>query len=568
EGHAAFAALDRARGFMEESGRPFEAALATTRAGNLFTTHTPVAAGFDRFPPALVEQYLGRYAGESLGISVRDLLALGRTDADAASEPFNMAYLAIRGSGAVNGVSRLHGKVSRRIFHVLFPRWPEADVPIGHVTNGVHMATWDSHEADELWTRTSSKKRWLEPTEALESQMVRVSDADLWRFRAEVRRQLVGYVRGKLSLQVEMSGGMPQEVEQARTVFNPDALTLGFARRFATYKRPNLLLHDPGRFAGLLRDSDRPVQFIVAGKAHPADLEGQAMIREWSDFIRQNNVRSHVVFLSDYDMLLTGRLVQGVDVWINTPRRPWEACGTSGMKVLVNGGLNLSELDGWWAEAYAPDLGWALGDGAEHDNDPAWDAAEAEALYTLLEKEVIPEFYDRDASGIPVRWVARVRNSMARLTPRYSANRSVREYTEDYYLPAAEAYRKRAARKGARGAEIAKERQDLERGWGNIRIGDVEVTEDGGMRVYEARIHLGSLDPERLTVEVYADATGDEEPLRQVMERGRPLEAENGFSYGARVAATRSASDFTIRIIPRLPGVKVPLEDGHILWQR
>ncbi|MGB8959285.1 MAG: hypothetical protein WCC00_09805, partial [Candidatus Aminicenantales bacterium] len=229
---------------------------------------------------------------------------------------------------------------------------------------------------------------------------------------------------------------------------------------------------------------------------------------------------------------------------------------------------NLSELDGWWAEAYAPDLGWALGDGAEHDEDPAWDAAEAEALYALIKKEVIPEFYDRDASGIPLKWVTRVRNSMARLTPRFSANRTVREYTEDYYLPAAAAFRKRAARKGALGSEIANQRQALDRGWGDIRFGDVQVTEEGGMRVFEARVHLGSLDPEWLSVEVYADAIGDGEPIREAMERGRPLEAENGFSYSARVAAARPAADFTVRVVPRLPGVRVPLEDAHILWQR
>ena len=568
EGHAAFAALDRAREFKEMTGRPFEAALAATRAGNLFTTHTPVAAGFDRFAPELVEQYLGRFARDVLGVPIRDLLALGRRDPDDAAEPFNMAYLAIRASGAVNGVSRLHGQVSRRLFSVLFPRWPEAEVPIGHVTNGVHMATWHSLEADELWTRASSAKRWLDRTEPLEAQMAGVSDADLWRFRASCRRSLVAYVRQKLSRQLEMSGGMPEEIEYAGTVFNPDALTLGFARRFAAYKRPNLLLHDPERLLALLRDLDRPVQFIISGKAHPADREGQAMIQEWSDFIRTNKAGHHVVFLSDYDMLLTGHLVQGVDVWINTPRRPWEACGTSGMKVLVNGGLNLSELDGWWAEAYAPDLGWALGDGAEHGEDPAWDAVEAEALYTLLEKEVIPEFYDRDASGIPLNWIARVRNSMARLTPRYSANRSVREYTEDYYLPAAAEFRKRAARKGTLGAELANEKHALDGGWANVRIGDVKVTEDGGTHVFEARVHLGSLDPERVSVEVYADGLPGGRPVSETMQRGRPLEGENGFSYTARMDAGRPASDFTVRVVPRLPGIKVPLEAAQILWQR
>jgi len=568
EGHAGFAALDRARSFMKATGRPFDAALAATRAGNLFTTHTPVDAGFDRFAPALVEQYLGRYARDILGLPVRDLLGLGRMDPGDDREPFNMAYLAIRTSGAVNGVSRLHEEVSRRIFRGLFPRWPEAEVPVEHVTNGVHMPTWHSAWADEFWTKSSSKKRWLDPTEALEDQMARVPDAELWRFRVECRRRLVDYVRTKLARQNEMIGGLPEEVERAKSVFNPEALTLGFARRFAPYKRPNLLLHDPDRLLRVLRNGDRPVQLIIAGKAHPADLEGQAMIRQWSDFIRGRRAEDHVVFLSDYDMLLTGHLVQGVDVWINTPRRPWEACGTSGMKVLVNGGLNLSELDGWWAEAYSPEVGWAIGDGREHGEDPAWDAAEAEALYDLLEREVIPEFYERDASGIPLRWVARVRNSLARLTPRFSANRTVREYTEDYYLPAAAAFRSRSAGNGKLGADIAAKRKALDRGWPNVRIGQVQVTEDGGTRIFEAHVHLGSLDPDWVAVEVYAEGTAPEGPVREILQRGRPLEAENGFSFSGHVPADRPASDFTVRVVPRLPGVKVPLELDHILWQR
>ena len=240
-------------------------------------------------------------------------------------------------------------------------------------------------------------------------------------------------------------------------------MTLGFARRFATYKRPNLLLHDPERLLRLLTNPERPVQLIIAGKAHPEDRAGQALIHEWIHFIRRPETRAHIVFLSDYDMLLTEHLVQGVDVWINTPRRPWEACGTSGMKVLVNGGINLSELDGWWAEAYTPEVGWALGDGLEHDDDPAWDAVEAEALYDLLEGEVIPEFYARDESGIPTAWVKRMRESMARLTPRFSANRTVREYTEQYYIPASAAYRERSADKGASGVQVVNWRQALER---------------------------------------------------------------------------------------------------------
>ncbi len=479
EGHAAFAVLERARTFMEETGQPFEVALAVTRAGNLFTTHTPVPVGFDRFAPVLIEQYLGWYAQNKLGISLHDLLALGRRDPNDSSEPFNMTYLALRGSGAVNGVSRLHGQVSRRLFQPLFARWPEDEVPVGHVTNGVHMSSWDSEETDALWTGSCGKDRWLGTLETLEADMRKLSDYRLWECRASARQSLIEYVRERLSRQLEAAGATPEEVEGAKHLFDPNALTLGFARRFTSYKRPNLLLHDSERLLRILTDPRRPVQLIIAGKAHPADLAGQAMIQEWTRFIRRTEARNQVIFLSDYDMLLTGQLVQGVDVWINTPRRPWEACGTSGMKVLVNGGLNLSELDGWWAEAFRPEVGWALGDGREHDDDPAWDAAEAETLYDLLEQEVIPEFYTRDENGIPTAWVARVRESMAQLTPRCSANRTVREYTEQHYLPAAAAFRERAADKGAVGKQVVDWQQALKQRWARLRFGEVKVESDG-----------------------------------------------------------------------------------------
>ncbi len=440
EGHAAFAVLERASDTMVSKSLPFEKALALTRVGNLFTTHTAVPAGFDRFAPALIEPYLGSYARNKLGISLRDLLALGRANPNDSGEPFNMAYLAIRGSGAVNGVSRLHGQVSRRLFAPLFPGRREEDVPIGHVTNGVHMPTWDSDRSDALWTEACGKDRWLGTTEDLAGSIRQVSDEKLWGLRVESRKCLVEFTRKRLALQLAVSGAPPAEVEEAKHLFHPDALTLGFARRFAAYKRPNLLLRDPERLLRILTDTARPVQLILAGKAHPQDHDGQALILEWMKFLRRPEARPHVIFLSDYDMRLTEHLVQGVDVWINTPKRPWEASGTSGMKVLVNGGLNLSELDGWWAEAYAPEVGWALGDGLEHGDDPGLDGREADALYGLLEREVVPEYYARNGNGIPVAWTGRIRESMARLTPEFSANRTVREYTERYYLPAAEAY--------------------------------------------------------------------------------------------------------------------------------
>ena len=567
EGHAAFAVLERARGFMQATGQPFEAALAATRAGNLFTTHTAVAAGFDRFAPELIAQYLGDYASRKLGIPLQALLALGRQHGEDAAEPFNMAYLAIRGSGAVNGVSRLHGQVSRGLFSPLFPRWPVAEVPISHVTNGVHMPTWDSAQADALWTEACGKDRWLGTMESVEQDIRQVPDAKLWAFRSAASIALVAFARERLSRQLAASGAPSREVRQARTLFDPKALTLGFARRFATYKRPNLLLHDPERLLRLLADPLRPVQLILAGKAHPADLPGQALIQEWTRFIRRPEVRPHVIFLSDYDMRMSEQLVQGVDVWLNTPRRPWEACGTSGMKALVNGGLNLSELDGWWAEAYSPDLGWALGDGREHGEDPAHDAAEAVTLYERLEQEVIPEFYDRDPQGIPRAWTARMRESMARLTPRYSANRTVREYTESLYLPRAEAYRARMAGQGAAGRELAAWRLRVDQAWDELRFGACTVETADGEHRFEVRVHLGRLDPEAVAVELFADGGGA--PERWPMKLLRPLEdAPGDLLYGAGVPAGRPAEAFTARLVPHREGVAVPLECGRILWQR
>ncbi len=569
EGHAAFAVLERARSFMEETGQPFEVALAATRAGNLFTTHTAVAAGFDRFAPGLIEQYLGRYAEQKLGIALPDLLALGRQNPADSSEPFNMAYLAIRGSGAVNGVSRLHGQVSRRLFLPLFPRWPEEEVPIGYVTNGVHAPTWDSAAADALWHEACGQDRWLDGSETLEQDIHQVSDARLWEFRSASTRTLVEYARERLSQDLAAAGAPPEEVDAAHRLFDPNVLTLGFARRFATYKRPNLLLHDPQRLLRILTNAQRPVQLMIAGKAHPADTYGQDMIRQWVQFIRQPEVRPHAIFLSDYDMLLTENLVQGVDVWINTPRRPWEACGTSGMKVLVNGGLNLSELDGWWAEAYTPEVGWALGDGQEHGDDPAWDAAEAEALYNLLEQEVIPQFYARDGQGVPTAWVARMRKSMASLTPRFSAGRAVREYTEQHYLPAAAAYRERAGGKGAVGKQMVDWQHAIEKAWPALRFGEMKVETSAEHYVFEVQVYLDDLDPNATRVELYADGANGDGPARQEMERVRQLTgASGGYAYRAQVPATRPATDYTARLLPNRAGVALPLETARILWQR
>jgi starch phosphorylase len=567
EGHAAFAVLERAHEFMIEQGQPFDVALAATRAGTLFTTHTPVPAGFDCFEPALLERYLKRYAETLLKIEFHELLALGRLNPHDDSEPFNMAYLAIRGSGAVNAVSALHGEVSRRIFSSLFNGWPLGEIPIGHVTNGVHTPTWDSVAADRLWTEACGVERWRGTMEGVGEQVAKLPAAELWTMRARNREELVAYVRERPAREVGEVGA-ESGAGAAENAFDPNILTIGFARRFAPYKRPNLLLHDPERLARILSNQQRPVQLVVAGKAHPADEPGRAMVKAWIQFVSRPELRNRVVFLSDYDMLLAEYLVRGVDLWINTPRRPWEACGTSGMKVLVNGGLNLSELDGWWAEAYAPEVGWALGDGREHGDDPKWDAAEAEQLYALLEGEIVPSFYDRDDAGIPQAWVEKVRQSMARLTPRFSANRAIREYVERYYLPGAQTYRKRAENRGALAAQLVQWLGRIENHWQGIYFGKFEFKGSDDGHCFQVQVYLDDLDSEAVEVEMFADQRDGLPAERYRMTCGERLIGSNGWFFTAHVVSGRPAEHFTPRARPRHPDLAIPLECPAIKWQR
>ena len=567
EGHAAFAVLERAANYMEDTGDPFNVALTVTRAGNLFTTHTAVEAGFDRFPADLMYTHFADYCSRQLRIPFDQLLAMGRRNGDDSREAFNMAYLALRGCGAVNGVSRLHGAVSRQLFQPLFPRWPADEVPVSHVTNGVHVPTWDSADAHQLWAGVCGGKCWHGELDQMETRIREIPDASIWRMRNDSRKALIEYVRTRYARQTAIQGGSEGEIAAAGKVLDCNTLTIGFARRFATYKRPNLVLHDPARLLGILGNQRRPVQLIVAGKAHPQDGAGQDMIRQWIEFIRGLGMRPPVIFLSDYDMLLTERLVGGIDVWLNTPRRPWEASGTSGMKVLVNGGLNLSEIDGWWAEAYSPDTGWAIGDGLEHGDDPAWDAAEAEVLYTVIEQQVVAEFYERDGSGIPAKWVARMRESMARLTPAYSANRTVREYTENHYLPGAAAYVARAGENGKIGGEVTAWQQRLTAEWGNLAFGPLKVESTSGHHRFEVVVYLAGIEPDGVLVEIFANGQNGDQPQRTPMDRVAKL-SDGALLYSATIESGRDARDFTPRIIPHHRSASVPLEASQILWQR
>lgn len=560
EGHAAFAILERARCYMNKHECSFELALETVRPGNLFTTHTAVPAGFDRFEADLLKQYLKDYAENELKITWDEFLKLGKSDPANSAEPFNMAFLAIRGSGAINGVSALHEKVSKTLFSPLFPRWPEEEVPVGHVTNGVHAPSWDSIESDRLWSGSCGKQRWLGNTDELKERINCVSDESIWLMRNIERKRLVEYIRSRYARQIASIGASREAIDHAAHIFDPGTLTLGFARRFATYKRPNLLLMDQERLIKLLTQNNRPVQLVIAGKAHPADQPGKALIREWVEFTKRPEVKDRVVFLSDYDMHMTEHLVQGVDVWLNTPRRPWEACGTSGMKVLVNGGLNLSELDGWWVEAYRPEVGWALGDGEEHPASFELDQKEAEELYRILEESVIPTFYQRNAEGVPDAWIQKIRTSMSLLTPLYSSNRSVREYTERYYIPASQNLLKRKTE----GEKILAWKRQLEENWQHLRFGPLEIRTEGEEHLLSQACYLDSIPQESVQVSLFANP-GINIPMKYVKE----LPGSPGMHvYEAAVPSNRLTTDYTPRITPYYQGVATPLECPLIFWER
>jgi len=568
EGHAAFAVLARAKSYMEANGVSFDKALTITRSGNLFTTHTPVSAGFDQFAPELIVKYFGNYIS-SVKITMNDLMALGRENAFDSNELFNMAFLAFRGSGAVNGVSKLHGEVSRKLFAPLFPRWPLEEIPVGYVTNGVHIPSWESPAADTFWSKASGKqRRWWANPEGLKDDFKSITDEEIWKLRSESRTNMIKYLRFRFSYQKRVLGSLECDVKDAEKVFDPNVLTLGFARRFATYKRATLLLKDQERLIRLISNTNRPVQIVIAGKAHPKDQEGKALIEQWQNFIKRPEVCSRVIFLADYDILMAERLVQGVDVWINTPERPWEASGTSGMKLLANGGLNLSELDGWWAEAYTPDVGWALGDGKEHNWDPVWEQSEAESLYSILEQKVVPLFYERDGKDLPREWLRMIRESMINLAPQYSTIRMMKEYVVNYYLPAATAFVQRADNHGALGVRLQDWFEHLRVHWNDARFVGLDVTKKGNDYLFQVKVRLGALRNEDVKVELYANPLNGEAPLHlEMASQGNQGESEGIYLYTAQVPGNRAASDYTPRIVPDHRSELVPTEVGEILWK-
>ena len=566
EGHAAFVVLERARGAMARHKLSFREALAATRAGNVFTTHTSVAAAFDEFSPQALAKCFpdgGRYLA-SLGISFAELLALGRAPGASAEEPFRPTYLALRGATRINAVSALHAETSRELLRALFPRWPLAEVPIGHVTNGVHVPSWDSPVTDELWTNVCGRERWRGSAEGLEEVIAAVDDRTLWAVRGTARADLVRHAHARLAHQTARRGGSADAIDLASRVLDPDVLTLGFARRFAEYKRPNLLLRNEEALRRLLSDQRRPVQLLVAGKAHPADSEGKALVEAWIRFAAGADVRARCVFLEDYDLTVAKELVHGVDVWINTPRRPWEACGTSGMKVLVNGGLNLSVLDGWWAEAFDPDVGWAIGEPGQASDD----GRDVAALFRIVEQEIVPAFYARDADGLPRAWLHRVRASLSRLTPRFSANRMLREYVAGYYGPADVEIATRLANGAAIARDLEARTQRLTRCWSGIRFGVVDAQPtDAGWQV-SVEVFLNDVPADDVVVELYAEpAHPHSDPDRTLMVAAGPLPGTiHGFLFRAATTRERPVGDWTPRAYPTARLGSVPSELPLITW--
>lgn len=575
EGHAIFASLERTRELMDAHGLSFTEARQVTGAGTLFTTHTPVPAGFDLFPQSLIESHLGDYL-QKMGMSVAEFMRMGRLNRDDENEEFNVAILALRQSPRRNAVSRLHRRVTARMMQPGWVDFPRGEMPIDSVTNGVHTKTWVAAEMEQLYDHYLGP-RWREDSSSRDAwaRVDRIPDLELWRTHTRLRERLVSFAREQAEFQARDRRTGLRAGSMAGQPLRSDALTIGFARRFATYKRATLLFTDVCRLKAILLDEARPVQLIIAGKAHPRDGAGKEFIRQMFEVVRREGLEEHVVFLEDYDLGKTGMLVQGVDVWLNTPRRPYEACGTSGMKVVPNGGLNLSVLDGWWAEGYRPGVGWAIGDGLEFAHSGYQDQLDAEALYTLLEREVVPMFYDRDVDGIPGHWIAMMKNSIRILTPTFSGDRMIKEYTKRFYLPAADHYERLAADNFARARELSEWKAKVREAWCDVKVvwveerGMPEVSVGNDIPV-TAKVCLGGLEPSEVTVEAYYSRLRADGSLSN--GHGTTLKwtgSEDGHHIYVGSVPTRSSGlhGYSIRVLPRHEDVLVPHELPLIVWE-
>jgi len=574
EGHAAFLALERIRTLMEEKKLTFDEALILASSGSIFTTHTPVAAGHDRFPPDLILRYFEHFYPE-LGLTSDEFLALGRINTKSSTEKFCMTVLAIKCTDKANAVSRLHMHVSKDMWKDLYPGFPVDEVPISHITNGIHVSSWVSHDMVDLFERYLGPRWRTEPaSKDIWSRVNDIPDEEIWRTHEVRRERLVSFARRCLQAQLKKRGASEVEINLARGSLNSKALTIGFARRFATYKRADLILHDVERLTKILRNTDMPVQIIISGKAHPRDEEGKAIIRKIVHFTNRPDIRTHVVFIENYDMNISRYLVQGVDVWLNNPRRPLEASGTSGMKAAANGALNLSVLDGWWDEAYTPDVGWAIGSGEVYDDPQYQNEVESSAIYNLLEHEIVPLFYDIGPGGIPRKWIEKMKNTLSQLVPIFNTHRMVHEYFTNCYLQALERFNRLETDNASRSRNLAIWRQNIRKNWDDVKI--IKIDSDGmgpfevGSNIKVATaINLGKLSPEDVHVELYVgtvDAKGtliNASPLTMVCKN---KEGKNHI-FECVMPFTKSGNiGYSLRIIPSHPDEALYQDNMLIKW--
>jgi glycogen phosphorylase len=575
EGHAGFLGLERIRRLIAEEGLTFAGAIEAVRSGTIFTTHTPVPAGIDRFPRALMERYFKGWAADC-DISIDQLMELGQFPEDDRDAPFNMAVMGLRLAGLSNGVSKLHGEVSRKMFQTLWPSVPPEEAPIGSVTNGVHARTWVSPEMGDLLTRYVLPA-WDEAGEAEWARIDQARDDELWRVKEQGREALVAFTRERLKHSLTDRGVSETDAAWTDEALDSRVLTVGFARRFAAYKRATLLLSQPDRLRGLLMSPDRPIQFVFAGKAHPADEVGKEMIRQIVAFSRDPAVRHRIAFIEGYDIAVARMLYQGSDVWLNTPRRPMEACGTSGEKAALSGALNCSILDGWWAEMFDGSNGWAISSAESYDDLAHRDQVEADSLFEILERQIIPLFYDRFEGRVPRRWVRRVKASLRSLGPRVVASRMVRDYVEQMYEPMAARADLMAQGNHARARALAEWKQRILAAWADVRVDAVDneeraaVADLGATRHVNVLVGLGQLAGDDVAVELLHGPVGPNDELTETSVVTLALaglgEEPHQYQFQGSFTCERAGRyGIAVRVVPFHPDLVIPAEMGCVAW--
>ncbi|HOM30102.1 MAG TPA: alpha-glucan family phosphorylase, partial [Deltaproteobacteria bacterium] len=575
EGHCFLVALERTRALMKKHGLDFKTARELVRASLVFTTHTPVPAGNDVFDIGLVERYLRPYVDE-IGVPWQEFVALGRKNPRDEGEPFGATVFAIKNSAFRNGVSKLHGEVSRDMWRDIWPHVPREDVPISSITNGIHIPSWISDEMAELFDRYLGPKWKEDPdNQKVWERIDEIPDAELWATHQRRRERLVAFARRRLHRQLASRGAKTKDLQRAMETLHPDALTIGYARRFAEYKRGLLIFRDIERLKAILSDRERPVQLIISGKAHPRDNEGKAIIQRIIHISREEPFKDRVVFLEDYNMNITRYLVEGVDVWLNNPRRPMEACGTSGMKATANGALNLSVQDGWWVEGYRPDLGWSIGNGEVYDNLEYQDHVESKAIYDLLEREIIPLFYDRGLDGLPRGWISMMKKSMRTLCPVFNSNRMVEEYTDRCYVTASLTLKPLVAEGYKNARQLVKWKDTIASRWAEVAV--LDMSHEGGDEVsvhsemtIRAEVKLGAISPSDVSVRAYygtVDDAGNLSAAKDVL-----MDHMKEMGKGVHLFETRITCDttgrfgYSVRVLPSHPSLIHPVDMGLICW--